>query len=149
MAEQTKWTGKSRECFIKAMVLEIDAGVFVDSGFKKASWQKIIAVLNASYETEWEASEPKFTFTKQQCQSYYSKIKSQWSIYDMLMNNSGFGRDPDTADPPACDSVWNAVTAAHKDAANYFQSRIKCPLFFEKLRWSDDKPITPHGPTPY
>ena len=31
----------------------------------------------------------------------------------------------------------------------YYQSRIKCPLFFEKLKWSDDKSITPHGPTPY
>ena len=31
----------------------------------------------------------------------------------------------------------------------YYQSRITCPLFFEKLRWSDDKSITPHGPTPY
>ena len=113
MTERTKWTGKSRECFIKAMVLEIDAGIFVDSGFEKASWQKIVAVLNASYETKREASEPKFTYTKQQCQSFYSKIKSQWSIYDMLMNNIGFGRDPDTGGPTVCDSVWNAVIAAH------------------------------------
>ena len=101
------------------MVSEIDAGVFVDSGFKKASWQKIVAALNENYENKRETSEPKFTYTKQQCQSYYSKIKSQWSVYDMLMNNSGFGRDPDTGGPTACDSVWNAVIAAHKDAVNY------------------------------
>ena len=31
----------------------------------------------------------------------------------------------------------------------YYQSRVKYPLFFEKLRWSDDKSITPHGPTRY
>ena len=97
--------GKSREYFIKAMVLGIDAGVFVDSGFKKAFWQKIVGVLDASYETKREAFEPKFTDTKQQCQSYNPKIKSQWSIYDMLMNNSGFGRDFDTGGPTANDSV--------------------------------------------
>ena len=119
MAERTKWTDLSRECFINAMVEEIDAGVFVDSGFKKASWEKIVVHLNNKYEAKKKTSDPKITYTKQQCQSFYSKIKGQWSIYDMLMKNSGFGRDPNTGGPTACDSVWKAVIAAHKEAAMY------------------------------
>lgn len=119
MAERTKWTEKSRECYINAMVSEIETGVFVDSGFKKASWQNIVANLNSSYAAAREEIEPTLTYTKQQCQSYYSKIKGQWTIYHMLMNNSGFGIDPDTGGPTACDSVWNAHIAAHKDAASY------------------------------
>ena len=31
----------------------------------------------------------------------------------------------------------------------YYHSRIKCPLMFKKLRWSDNKLINPHGPTSY
>lgn len=119
MAERTKWTEKSRECYINAMVSEIETGVFVDSGFKKASWKKTVADLNESYEGAREENEPTFTYTKQQCQSYYSKIKNQWTVYNTLMNNSGFGIDPDTGGPTACDSVWNAHITVHKDAANY------------------------------
>ena len=40
-----------------------------------------------------------------------------------------FGRDPDTGGPTACDSVWNAVTAAHKGAANYRHKIL--PLYEE------------------
>ena len=101
------------------MVEEIDAGVFVDSGFKKASWEKIVVHLNIEYEAEKKPSDPKIMYTKQQCQSYYPKIKVQLSIYDMLIENSGFGRDPDTGGPIACDSVWKAVIGAHKEAAMY------------------------------
>ena len=61
MAERTKWTEKSRECYINAMVSEIETGVFVDSGFKKASWKKTVADLNKSYEAAREENEPMFT----------------------------------------------------------------------------------------
>ena len=132
MAERTKWTEKSRECFINAMVSETETGVLVDTGFKKASWQKIVADLNMSYEAARNENEQTFTYTKQQCQSYYSKIKGQWSTYHLLMNNSGFGIDPDKGGPTACDSVWNAHIAAHKDAAIY---RFKVFLQYDECTY--------------
>lgn len=119
MTDRADWSEENRGFFIKAMVNEIDRGVYVDSGFKKASWQKIMEELNTAASTGGNSNKQPCIFTKQQCQSYYPKIKHQWTVYEMLMTNSGFGRDSDTGGPTACDSVWKAVIAAHKDAAIY------------------------------
>ena len=37
----------------------------------------------------------------------------------MLMENSEFGKDPNTGGPTACESVWLSIIAVHKEAAQY------------------------------
>ena len=85
------------------MVTETALGNSADSGFKKASWQRIVNDLNDLVKPRQEL------FTKQQCQSLYPKLKADWVVYSNIMNNSGFGIDPDTHVPTATKSVWDTM----------------------------------------
>ena len=128
MTDRAVWSDENRGFFIQAMVKETDRGVYVDTGFKKAAWQKLLEELNSASASNNSTKQPRI-FTKQQCQSFYPKIKHQWTIYHTLMTNSGFGWDIETRGPKAFQSVWKAVISAHKDAAAY---RNKPFTFYDK-----------------
>lgn len=110
------WNDDNRRYFINAMVREIEQGTFVDTGFKKAAWKHIVDDLNAASGKE---------FNKQQCQSYYSVLKSQYVMYSTLLDNSGFGVDPITNGPTAADSVWDAFCKAHPKAIQFRDKPLK------------------------
>ena len=115
------WNDDNRRYFINAMVREVESGTFVDTGFKKAAWRHIVDYLNAASGRQ---------FNKQQCQSYYSVLKSQYVMYSTLLENSGFGVDPITNGPTASDSVWDAFCKAHPKAIQFRDKPLKS---FEEL----------------
>ena len=110
------WNDDNRRYFINAMVRETEQGNFVDTGFKKAAWKNIVDDLNAASGKQ---------FNKQQCQSYYSVLKSQYVMYSTLLDNSGFGVDPITNGPTAADSVWDAYCKAHPKAIQFRDKPLK------------------------
>ena len=118
---RANWTEDSRAAFIHAMVAEIRRGNYVDSGFKKAGWGQIVEDLN----TQTGGS-----FSKQQCQSLYPKLKADWIAYSAIIGNSGFGIDPETLAPTAPKSVWDTLIVAHPFAAQF---RYKALKHFDEL----------------
>ena len=121
---RAKWDDATRGFFITSMVTETALGNCADSGFKKASWQRIINDLNDLAKPSQQL------FTKQQCQSLYPKLKADWVIYSYIMNNSGFGIDPDTHVPTAAKSVWETLIIAHPSAGQFKGKPLK---YFEEL----------------
>ena len=118
---RANWTEDSRAAFIHAMVAEIRRGSYVDSGFKMAGWGQIVKDLN----TQTGGS-----FSKQQCQSLYPKLKADWIAYSAIIGNSGFGIDPETLAPTAPKSVWDTLIVAHPLAAQF---RYKALKHFDEL----------------
>lgn len=110
MTDRAVWTEESISCFIKVMVEEVGRGCWVDSGFKKDGWKRIVDGLHLSSDIK---------YTKQQCQSKYKSLKEKYTIYAVIMDNSGFGIDPRTDAPTASKSVWDAMIAAHPSAAQF------------------------------
>ena len=60
------WTDDLKKFFIDAMLKEVVNGVFVDVGFKSASWQRILSDFNKHTGLNVEM---------QQLQSQYSALK--------------------------------------------------------------------------
>ena len=110
MTDRAVWTEDSISSFIKAMVAEVGRGCWVDSGFKKDGWKRIVDALHLLSDLK---------YTKQQCQSKYKNLKEKYTIYAVIMDNSGFGIDPRTDAPTASKSVWDAMIAAHPSAAQF------------------------------
>ena len=110
MAERVVWTEESISSFIKVMVAEVGRGCWVDSGFKKDGCMRIVDGLHLSSDIK---------YTKKQCQSKYKSLKEKYTIYAVIMDNSGFGIDPRTDAPIASKSVWDAMVAAHPSAAQF------------------------------
>ena len=114
--DRAKWSDEARFHFITAMVTETERGICVDSGFKKVAWQRIVDDLN---------EQCRGTYTKQQCQSFYPKLKADWTAYSAIVGNSGFGVDPDTLAPTAPKSVWDLLILAHPLAAQFRNKALK------------------------
>ena len=110
MAERVVWTEESISSFIKVMVAEVGRGCWVDSGFKKDGCMRIVDGLHLSSDIK---------YTKKQCQSKYKSLKEKYTIYAVIMDNSGFGIDPRTDASTASKSVWDAMIAAHPSAAQF------------------------------
>ena len=76
---------------------------FVVNGFKKQSWHAI--------QQEFHATAG-FKYNKQQLHSHYAVLKRKYNVYKALVDNSGFGVDPNNGDPTAADDVWSAYLKA-------------------------------------
>ena len=72
------------------MLNEVNNGVYVDSGFKSASWNKILMDFNF---------ESGLALELQQLQNLYSSLKKKWGVFKALKNCSGFGWDTNLKTP--------------------------------------------------
>lgn len=75
MTDRAVWTEDSISSFIKAMVAEVGRGCWVDSGFKKDGWKRIVDALHLLLDLK---------YTKQQCQSKYKSLKEKYTITRLL-----------------------------------------------------------------
>lgn len=115
------WTEANKRYFVTAMMNEASNGNFVDNGFKKQSWQAIQVEFNSTANCKYD---------KQQLHSHYGVLKKKYNIYKAMVDNSGFGVDPNNGGPTAADEVWQAYLKAHPEA---LQFRGKPFLLFEDL----------------
>lgn len=112
------WTDQLRKHFIEAVKDEIKSGVFTDSGFKAASWKRIVIHFKNYAHVE---------YSKSQLQNQYAQMKKKYTEFHNLKENSGFGFDPLTQIPTAPDSVWTSYIAAHPGAAEF---RFKTLMYY-------------------
>lgn len=104
------WSESNKRHFVTAMMNEAAKGNFVDNGFKKQSWHAI--------QQEFHATAG-FKYDKQQLHSHYAVLKKKYNVYKALVDNSGFGVDPNNGGPTAADDVWSAYLKAHPDASEF------------------------------
>lgn len=109
-ATRVQWNDSNRRHFVNAMMSEASKGNFVDNGFKKQSWHSIMLEFHATSGCKYD---------KQQLHSHYGVLKKKYNIYNALINNSGFGVDPNNGGPTAADDVWLAYIKAHPDASEF------------------------------
>ena len=114
--DRAKWSDETRYQFITAMVTETERGICVDSGFKRVAWQRIVDDLN---------EQCRGTYTKQQCQSSYPKLKADWTASSAVVGNSRFGVDRDTLAPTAPKSVWDRLILAHPLTEQFRNKALK------------------------
>jgi hypothetical protein len=114
------WTDSNKRIFITAM-MNASIDNFVDSGFKKATWLVILKEFNLKSG---------LAYSKQQLQSQHGVLKKKYTIYKGIMDNSGFGINPETLGPSAPADVWERYIEAHPAAAAY---QNKALLYFEDL----------------
>jgi Myb/SANT-like DNA-binding domain len=120
-ATRVSWNDTNRRHFVNAMMNEAAKGTFVDNGFKKQSWHSIMLEFIVTSGCKYD---------KQQLHSHYGVLKKKYNIYNALINNSGFGVDPNNGGPTAADEVWSAYLKAHPDASEF---RGKPFVLFEDL----------------
>lgn len=115
------WTDELRKIFLDAIREEMGRGTFTDSGFKATSWTKILSDFNIKADVH---------YTKDQIQTQYSQLKSKYSIFRDMIQNSGFGWDSVAKLPTAPEDVWTKYLESHKDARPY---RHKTLMFYDEL----------------
>ena len=104
------WSESNKRHFVTALMNEAAKGSFVDNGFKKQSWHAIQQEFHSTVG---------FKYDKQQLHSHYGVLKKKYNIYKALVDNSGFGIDPNNGGPTAADDVWSAYLEAHPDASEF------------------------------
>ena len=114
------WTDSNKRIFITAM-MNASIDNFVDSGFKKATWLVICKEFNLKSG---------LAYSKQQLQSQHGVLKKKYTVYKGIMDNSGFGINPETQGPSAPADVWERYIEAHPAAAAF---RNKALLYFDDL----------------
>lgn len=114
------WSDVNKRIFITAM-MNASVDNFVDSGFKKATWLVILKEFNLKSG---------LSYSKQQLQSQHGVLKKKYSIYKGIMDNSGFGINPETLVPSAPADVWEKYIEAHPAAAAF---RYKALPHFDDL----------------
>ena len=115
------WNVEMKGKFIAAIIDEIKRGNFTDSGFKAASWNRIVADFNQAAGV---------LAVKQQLQNQFSDLKKKYMTFKALVDNSGFGWDDELQLPTAPDDVWDAWMAKHPEAARF---RTQTLPYFKEL----------------
>jgi hypothetical protein len=114
------WNDSNKRVFITAM-MNASVDNFADSGFKKATWE--IIKKEFLHKTGLK-------YSKQQLQSQHGVLKKKYIIYKAIMDNSGFGIDPETNGPSAPADVWERYIEAHPAAAAF---QYKALPYFDDL----------------
>jgi hypothetical protein len=115
------WSEDNRASFIRIVLTESRRLGRSEAGFKKTSWTRILTIFNR---------ERGVTYTKSQLQSQLQRLKAKHTIYNNLLNNSGFGVCPVSGRPTAPDDVWDAYVKQHPKAEEF---RNKALTKFEEL----------------
>jgi hypothetical protein len=123
-AEKADWSNDNKYALIIAVLdlIQTRGGCDDSNGFKKKEWLEIMKSFNRSAGVN---------YNKQQLQSQLSILKSAYSTFKKVKENSGFGWWNSTLQiPTAPDDVWDNYISSHPDAAKYRKETLPC---FEEL----------------
>jgi hypothetical protein len=122
-AEKADWSNDNKYALIIAVLdlIQTRGGCDDSNGFKKKEWLEIMKSFNRSAGVN---------YNKQQLQSQLSILKSAYSTFKKVKENSGFGWNSTLQIPTAPDDVWDNYISSHPDAAKYRKETLPC---FEEL----------------
>jgi len=98
------WDDPRTKILGEIIATEVAESGTAENGFKKVQWTRIMAKFKLLTGE---------SYSKQQLQSKLQAIKKKWVVFAALMDNSGFGFDPDLNIPTAPDAIWAEYLAAH------------------------------------
>ncbi|DAZ96661.1 TPA: hypothetical protein N0F65_009224 [Lagenidium giganteum] len=128
------WTDARRLVLIRAVKKQVAKGKATDNGLKKEAWTAVLDEFNVTNGLR---------YTKAQLQSQWTVLKKKYTIFQSLVNNSGFGWDEDAKLPTAPaevtqdsdkhamhsliggEQVWQEYLAAHKEAKEFQSKTLK------------------------
>ncbi|KAI8531270.1 hypothetical protein RHMOL_Rhmol11G0123400 [Rhododendron molle] len=93
------WDKDARECFILVCVEEL-GGANYKSGTQltKVGWTNVVTKFNERMGKDWK---------KEQLKNQWGVLKKEWQLWqNLVLGESGLGRDPDTGPMTASDEWW-------------------------------------------
>jgi hypothetical protein len=111
-----RWSTELKKAFLDCLVREKDKGLFTDSGLKSSSWKCVVLDFNITTGMNYSVT---------QLQSQYALCKKNYGTFKTLLQQSGFGLDPETGRVTAPDKVWDEYLAAHPEALPFRTSTLK------------------------
>ncbi len=109
-ADRADWSETNVGFLIDAIMEQVPYRTAEGNSFKPTEWTIIVENFNHSTGR---------AYTKLQCQSKLSSMKSDYEVWKHCLGNSGFGFDNVNQIPTAPDNVWDAYLLQHPKAAPY------------------------------
>jgi hypothetical protein len=109
------------DVFVEFLLKEVANGKRADNSFKAKTWQDAVPVINAKLPEGW------LTLTAKKIQQKYDNMKKDFDIYETLLNQSGFGFNPDTQATDVDEGTWKEYVAAHPKASKFRRKGTRQP----------------------
>jgi hypothetical protein len=110
METVANWDKSQRVLLLKAIKRPLDKGKGADAGLKKEAWTRVLLEFNRN---------AKKNLKKLQLQNQHTALKSQYLVFQALVENSGFGWNEMLQIPTAPAETWDAYLLAHPKATKY------------------------------
>ena len=114
-----QWTTDREDLLINCILTELEKyGRPNDgAGFKAVAWNRI--------RLRFKDANNNIEYSKQQLQSKYASLKSLFSIFDSVCEQSGFGWNEELQIPTAPDDVWDRYIEAHPKADQFRHETLR------------------------
>ncbi|KAH7836546.1 hypothetical protein Vadar_002815 [Vaccinium darrowii] len=109
---KAQWDQLAKECFIHVYVEELaGVGYKAETVLTKVAWANAVKKFNERTGKQYD---------KVQLKNQWGVLKKDWQLWkNLVLGESGLGRDPDTGAIAASDNWWDLKLMRHPDCAKF------------------------------